>query len=106
MLKSRELCPMRHENGNCLPCGGFCMAVNPLICETVQNAYDIGMREGITATMRAKSMVVQKRGRWEWRGGIPWCTNCNEIFPGFSYEESISVTDYCPNCGAKMDGET
>lgn len=38
----RKDCPMRHENGNCTPCGGFCTAVNDHICEGLHNAYDAG----------------------------------------------------------------
>lgn len=34
-------CPMRHENGNCLPAGGFCTA-NKNICEALHNAYELG----------------------------------------------------------------
>lgn len=100
-----QKCPMRHENGNCVPCGGFCLAVQPLICEALQNAFDMGMRDGISVTMRAKSLVVQKHGRWlDGR-----CTNCTfEAEEFFDYEGRLIVytTDYCPNCGAKMDGET
>ena len=39
-------CKMRHENGNCLPAGGFCTA-NKNICEALQNAYNHGYFEGI-----------------------------------------------------------
>jgi hypothetical protein len=39
-------CPMRHENGNCLPCGGFCTANNDIICEAMHNAYHIGLCNG------------------------------------------------------------
>lgn len=36
-------CPMRHpDNGNCLPAGGFCTAVNELICAALHSAYDLG----------------------------------------------------------------
>lgn len=35
-------CPIRHENGNCLVVGGFCLAVNVYMCEVVRNAYDSG----------------------------------------------------------------
>lgn len=38
-------CKMRHENGNCLPAGGFCTA-NTNICEALQNAYNHGYFEG------------------------------------------------------------
>lgn len=34
-------CHMRHENGNCLPAGGFCTA-NKNICEALHNAYELG----------------------------------------------------------------
>ena len=45
MTDERKGCPMRHENGNCLPCGGFCLAVNDEICHALLNAYDHGYRD-------------------------------------------------------------
>ena len=45
-MSIREDCPMRHENGNCLPCGGFCLAVNDEICQALHQAYDKGRRSG------------------------------------------------------------
>lgn len=42
MSDTRKNCPMRHENGNCLPCGGFCTAVNDEICHALHNAYTKG----------------------------------------------------------------
>jgi len=41
-IELRKNCPMRHENGNCLPAGGFCTAVNNPICEALQKAYYAG----------------------------------------------------------------
>lgn len=38
----REECKMRHENGNCLPCGGFCTSINNEICEALHNAFNRG----------------------------------------------------------------
>ena len=52
MKPYRKICPMRHENGNCLPCGGFCTAVNDPICMAVQNAYDMGVRDGINNAIK------------------------------------------------------
>ena len=43
---NREGCVMRHENGNCLPCGGFCLAVNNEICYALQQAYNKGYVAG------------------------------------------------------------
>ncbi len=42
VMNVREDCVMRHENGNCLPCGGFCLAVNDEICYALQLAYNKG----------------------------------------------------------------
>lgn len=62
-------CKMRHENGNCLPAGGFCTA-NKNICEALQNAYEMGQRN-----------AIRKEGEWiridEYIYGEPWeCSNC------------------------------
>lgn len=39
--------------------------------------------------------------RWKCRGdcGVTECSAC-----GWSIEEYVGDYDYCPNCGAKMDG--
>lgn len=41
-LIDRGDCPMRHGNGNCMPVGGFCTAVNDPICVGLRNAYEHG----------------------------------------------------------------
>lgn len=41
----RTDCKMRHENGNCLPCGGFCTAVSNEICSALHNAYNHGFTD-------------------------------------------------------------
>ena len=38
----RENCPMRADNGNCLPVGGFCTAVSDIYCEIAHRAYGRG----------------------------------------------------------------
>lgn len=35
-------CPMRANNGNCLPVGGFCTAVSDVYCEIAHQAYGQG----------------------------------------------------------------
>lgn len=48
-----------------------------------------------------------KHGEWEMRGGRRYCSVCRERacvtrdMEDYWYTEG---TDYCPNCGAKMDG--
>ena len=46
-MDDRKNCSMRHKNGNCLPCGGFCTAINDPTCEALQNAYESGFRNGM-----------------------------------------------------------
>lgn len=55
----RKNCPMRHENGNCTPCGGFCTAVNDQICEGLHNAYDTGVYVG---ALRAQKDINEMGG--------------------------------------------
>ncbi len=53
MKAIRKMCPMRHpDNGNCLPVGGFCTAVNDSICAALHSAYDLG---GFDLIRRIKS---------------------------------------------------
>lgn len=44
-VELRQDCKMRHENGNCLPCGGFCTAVSNEICSALHNAYNHGFTD-------------------------------------------------------------
>ncbi len=37
-----------------------------------------------------------------WRQGFAKCSNCGKEY----YAQVINHFDYCPNCGAKMDGES
>ena len=53
MAELRTDCPMRHENGNCLPAGGFCTAVNDCICVALHNAYECGRADVLAVISRA-----------------------------------------------------
>lgn len=46
-----------------------------------------------------------RQGRWKWVCGIPQCSVCGKMAPGDPYDGEVYTTAYCPNCGAKMDGE-
>ena len=62
----------------------------------------------------AANVAEIKHGRWEtdkedieWGNALKrkYCTNCKKR-PHFDKEErKFILTNYCPNCGAKMDGE-
>ena len=57
MNKVPSYCPMRHENGNCLPHGGFCTAVNSEVCKAMRHAYNMGVDGTISdlVSMMAKT---------------------------------------------------
>ena len=62
-MRDREKnCPMRHKNGNCLPAGGFCTAVNKSICEALHNAYKTGKQH----VLNDISAFISKK---EWHRG-------------------------------------
>ena len=42
-------------------------------------------------------------GRWEVRGQEVFCTNCDKE-SGYNAFGASAFSNYCPNCGAKMDG--
>lgn len=49
--------------------------------------------------------VSVRHGRWKWETrDIYRCTNCNKRA---CFKEAIHrpVLDFCPNCGARMDGD-
>jgi hypothetical protein len=54
---------MRHENGNCIPAGGFCTA-NKNICEALLNAYRMGKaqlsQEGTTFDLISRTETVKQ----------------------------------------------
>lgn len=89
-------CYMRHENGNCLPAGGFCTA-NKNICEALHNAYEMGKSE-------------QRIGKWipsDSQCGIR-CSVCGVPVDDFCHSIDYIDLDYepnfCPNCGLPMKG--
>lgn len=90
----RETCAMRHENGNCLPVGGFCLAVNNEICEALQHAYECG-----ASPVRHGHWITKVRHYSDYQGYekdyCSLCGNCGSL----EYA-------YCPTCGAKMDDES
>lgn len=51
----RAGCKMRHENGNCLPCGGYCLAVSDGICVALHNAFNCGYFDCFEALQKDRS---------------------------------------------------
>ena len=67
---------------------------------------------GFINSIPAADVQPVKRGRWFLRGGNWCCSACNrktlltlESNIGGCKEYGTAKTDYCPNCGAKMESE-
>ena len=62
----------------------------------------------LLGTMPTVDAVEVVHGRWiEKQEAIPWCEDDVEVYTVCSVCECYSPgeSNYCPNCGAKMDGE-
>ena len=65
------------------------------------SAYDVVM-------LPAADVAPVRHGRWEKQSGLYSCSECRKTCP---YDVQADVIEYwacnyCPNCGAKMDGGT
>ena len=59
----------------------------------------------------ANGVVVQKHGRWEiivddYDCEMMQCSCCGSEFYDGDNDTVDCLHNYCPNCGAKMDGDT
>lgn len=45
-----------------------------------------------------------RHGRWKKKNGEIYCTNCKKSKWSESFELMLRRFNYCPHCGAKMDG--
>lgn len=78
----------------------------------MKKVYDAISLDGmIKALKEAPTIEAEpvKHGKWEFgrQNGAAgyWCTNCKSGFTGENAEWIAKEHDYCPNCGARMDGE-
>lgn len=69
----RKDCPMRHENGNCMPVGGFCTAVNDAICEAVHSAYRSGASDANSITSKALNEAARLLTSYGYCTHYPGC---------------------------------
>ena len=54
--------------------------------------------------MDAANVAPVRHGRWEKRGQEIYCSECGEE-SGYTWAGASRYSDYCPNCGAKLDLE-
>lgn len=51
---------------------------------------------------------LRVHGRWLLErepNGKPYCFHCSVCDGDYHYIGIVTASDYCPNCGAKMDGD-
>lgn len=70
--------------------------------KTVYDASD-----ELIEVVRSKSPTLDYapvvHAHWIEEGGLTWCSQCKEK-PLYDYFGRIKLSNYCPNCGALMDG--
>ena len=73
---------------------------NNCACNKVCN-HDVYGFEDCENFISAAVVAESKHAKWEicCDGYYPYCTNCK------TEPQGREMTDYCPNCGAKMDGK-
>ena len=57
--------------------------------------------------MLRATLVPVRHGRWEWNdyNGFYYCSECGCVSPRENQDgEYCDCPNYCPNCGARMDG--
>ena len=81
----------------------FCERCNEEMSESPCEPSDCFARE-VIKTFPAADVVPVRHGRWN--DGDPYCPICRkDKFRGLDADIwSDWKPDYCPNCGAKMDG--
>jgi Lar family restriction alleviation protein len=60
------------------------------------------LREWVEKIERGE-IRAERHGKWEEKFDYTRCTKCGGLAP-IKYDWSEDLTEYCPNCGAKMDG--
>lgn len=78
------------------------------IIETLEYEWGYeGMREDLY-NLPAADVVEVRHGEWlleQEPDGKPYCFHCSVCDNDFHYIGIKTAFDYCPNCGAKMDGK-
>lgn len=77
--------------------------------------FDRGQRRALINSIqdilaiKAKEVQPVKHGKWDFQGyQLFKCTNCTKIYTQEQLEnmgENWTFPNFCPNCGARMDGE-
>lgn len=104
MIPNKERCPMRHENWNCLPHGGFCTAVSNDVCKVMRHAFDFGYHDALYRVKLGKRCGTCKH----FIGGGDWNLCCDLPHPEYTYgflcyEDTLACERYEVEHGDPQD---
>ena len=101
----RKDCPMRHpDNGNCLPAGGFCTAVNNIICDALHSAHIRGYvmaSEKYTEVVRCGTCIYYAEVKGKDSGKPCGYGSCTKPF---HMTGIITNADFCSFGERRADG--
>lgn len=73
------------------------------LCNDKHNPYHRIVREFLLTAPTVDAEPV-RHGRWKKKNGEIYCTNCKKSKWSESFELMLRGFDFCPKCGARMDG--
>ena len=73
--------------------------------DNLDDAYEQGLDDALCCLehIPAADVAPVVHGQWKASGGLLECQNCGEIYSTLGGNEG-KAWDYCPDCGARMDG--
>ena len=98
-LVNAEAIARKLKNAHCAECN----VVRKVQCSACWVDDVLELLDGDTV-----DAVEVKHGRWIsriWSYGTPMCSVCDWSMP-YSEDSYLDARNYCPNCGAKMMGDT
>lgn len=76
------------------------------ICDTDFGYVDEVPAEKFADYLLANDVTLVKHGKWRHVKGLnSKCSECNRYFPVTEFSTRPFDINYCPNCGARMDGD-
>ena len=100
IIKALECCNLQ-RNGNCTECP-LRYSGDWWVCSAIilKSALDLINRQNAEVARLQTDVALVRHGYWiECNYGLTFeCSECK-------YPTEYNLTDYCPNCGAKMDGD-